>query len=198
MRSRHHLRLRIFSTNLKSFSIVKFLKSLNVLKVCFQFQQVEEVKKVTKVEPSPLGRYSSQLQLSQNPIMLVSQSEKLWYFQSLDCSEFLHQVRGPKSKNSDRARFCEKNLGVEILGVLCPENDPFGYCSNTRHWIGLKISQKIALTKTFRTMQVTPAPKIQFSLQGSHSFVMTSSMVIPQGQKVEKKFFAFFLRIEVF
>ena len=46
MRSRHHLRLRIFSTNLKSFSIVKFLKSLNVLKVCFQFQQVEQVNKV--------------------------------------------------------------------------------------------------------------------------------------------------------
>ena len=46
MRSRHQLRLRIFSTNLKSFSIVKFLKSLNVLKVCFQFQQVEQVNKV--------------------------------------------------------------------------------------------------------------------------------------------------------
>ena len=125
-----------------------------------------------------------------------SPSEKLSYFQSLDCSNFLHQVRGQKCKNSDRARFCEKNLGVEILGVLCPENDPFGYCSNTRHWIGLKICQQIALTKTFRTMQVTPPSKIQFSLQGSHSFVMTSSMVIPQGQKVEKFFFAFFYELK--
>ena len=129
--------------------------------------------------------------------MLVSPSEKLWYFQSLDCSEFLHQVRGPKSKNSNRARFCEKNLGVEILGVLCPENDPFGYCSNTRHWIGLKFAQKIALTKTFRTMQVTPTRKIQFSLQGAHSLVMTSSMVIPQGQKVEKNEKNIFVHYEV-
>ena len=138
-------------------------------------------------------QFSTLVELEPNNV--VRPSEKLSYFPSLNCSEFLHQVRGPKSKNSNRARFCEKNLGVEILGVLCPENDPFGYCSNTRHWIGLKISQKIALTKTFRTMQVTPTRKIQFSLQGAHSFVMTSSMVIPRGQKVEKIFFAFFYEL---
>ena len=40
--------------------------------------------------------------------------------------------------------------------------------------------------------------KNQFDPPGAHSLVMTSYMVIPRGQKVEKIFFCFFLRIGSF
>ena len=46
---------------------------------------------------------------------------------SKDFSAFLHEVRGPKMQQTDRARFSEKIVGPEILGVLCPKNALFGF-----------------------------------------------------------------------
>ena len=137
---------------------------------------------------------------------LVSWSAKVMKNGSLDLSDFLHEVRGPKSKfgstagffaknlnfalfgflwskwpkirlfanllengskdfldflhndssgklmTSSRARFSKKNVGAEIWGILGVKNDPFCYCSSLSLRIFLKISQNIALLKTFRTM----------------------------------------------
>ena len=66
--------------------------------------------------------------------------------------DFLHNDSSGKLMNSSRARFSKKLFGAAQWGILGVENDPFWYCSSLSLTILLKISQKIALLKTFRTM----------------------------------------------
>ena len=106
---------------------------------------------------SHLWRYSSQLQLSSCPYCwLVGWSvgllEKVRENGSKDFLDFLHNDSSVKLMTSSRARFSKKNVGAEIWGILGVKNDPFWYCSSLSLTILLKISQKIALLKTFRTM----------------------------------------------
>ena len=92
----------------------------------------------------------------------------------------------------NRARFPKKNVGAPGDPILGVKNDPFCYCSSLSPRILLKISQKIALLKTFRTMQVTPTSKMSLTLKSGHIPLMTSYMVNPLGSKKSKKNFLLF------
>ena len=100
-------------------------------------------------------------------------------------------------QQTDRARFSKKNLGAEILGVLGVKNDPFGYCSSLSLTILLKISQKLALLKTFPTLWGTPTEKLSLTLYGENSTHSRHSIPSPGAKKIDF-FFDFFLRIESF
>ena len=82
----------------------------------------------------------------------VRPSTKVMKNGSLDLSAFLHEVRGPKMQETDRALFFRKRVGAEILGVLCPKTDFFGHCSRTALTIFFIFSQKIALLKPVPTI----------------------------------------------
>ena len=71
---------------------------------------------------------------------------------SKDFLDFLHNDSSGKLMNSSRARFLKKLFGAARWGILGVKNDPFGYCSRTALRILLKISQKLALLKTFPTI----------------------------------------------
>ena len=85
-------------------------------------------------------------------LQLVSLSPSVRVNGSKDFLDFLHNDSSGKLMTSSRARFWKKNVGAEIWGILGVKNDPFWYCSSLSLTILLKISQKIALLKTFRTM----------------------------------------------
>ena len=80
-------------------------------------------------------------------LQLVSPLPKVTENGSKDLSDFLHEVRGPKSKKNYRARFSKKNVGPEIWGILGVKNDPFCSCSSLSPRILLKMCPKDSSAK---------------------------------------------------
>ena len=53
----------------------------------------------------------------------------------LDLSDFLHEVRGPKSKFGSTAGFLKKNLNFALFGFLWSKLPKIALCENLAHWI---------------------------------------------------------------
>ena len=91
-----------------------------------------------------------------------------------------------------------KKSGGRDFGGFVPRKRPFWLLLEYETLDRSEIRSEDSSNKDLSNHVGHPCPKNLVYPPGAHSFVMTSSMVIPRGQKVEKIFFCFFLRIEAF